>query len=164
MPYEETWESTTQEQILLVYERSVGRCRHLGHLSGQKSLVQYPSSPSAAHNSQKNCAKTEMSSGLIWTGIKALSPNSIKANLLGVFLFYWRVWCSSHLYVITLADQQVSQSSEVWLLRDTDCPHYVSVTGPWNPACHHNHHVARLVESSCFPWWGGWRETKVVCE
>lgn len=43
------------------------------------------------------------------------------------------------------------ESSEVMLLRDIHCPHNVGVTRPWDPACHHNHHVAGLEEPSCFP-------------
>ena len=46
---------------------------------GCSSIPVISASPGTAHNSQKNCAATEISSGR-WTGMKALSSLSIKAG------------------------------------------------------------------------------------
>lgn len=53
------------------------------------------------------------------------------------------------------------ESSNVRLLKDSDSPHDVCVTTAWDPACHHNNHVACLKESSCLSC-GGRKER--VCE
>lgn len=49
---------------------------------------------------------------------------------------------------------QVEVRVSYGMLRDADCSHNVGVAGPGDPACHYDHHVAWLEESSGFPWGG----------